>query len=166
MCRRLSKDFGYALLAAPPASSSPAAAVSALNDGILRDGGHKFIITGFPTTLDAAFHFEKTVAQPLFVLLDGADGPVADLYMKVCFPLLRLLIFFFFVVSPRPRCSSISSPLEFVGHLNAVTPYRQGLSEFVVAIPWSYVWRQHGPVSGDTMVLCLAIPWSYVWQLH
>ena len=64
--------------------STPVAIVSAINDAIVRDGGQKFIIQGFPASLDAAFHFEKTIAQPLFVLLDGGVvGPVADLYMKI-----------------------------------------------------------------------------------
>jgi hypothetical protein len=89
MCKRLASTFGYAHLVANAAAaggaSTPAAIVSSLNDSIVRDGGRRFIIQGFPTTLDAAFHFEKTIAQPLFVLLANGvvEGPVADLYAKV-----------------------------------------------------------------------------------
>jgi adenylate kinase family enzyme len=75
-------DCRYTHLVAA-STGTPAAIVSGLNDSIVRDGGHRFIIQGFPLTLDAAFHFEKTITQPLFVLLDGAEGPVVDLYSKV-----------------------------------------------------------------------------------
>jgi hypothetical protein len=86
LCRRLGAEFGYAHLVAA-GSGSAAAVVSGLNDSIVRDGGRRFIVQGFPRTLEEAFHFEKTIAQPLFVLLDGGkvEGPVADLYSKVRF---------------------------------------------------------------------------------
>lgn len=84
LCKRLAAQFGYShIKSSDNASTAPATAVGALKEAMAKDGSRRFIIENFPHTLDQAFYFEKSVAQPLFVLLDGAEGPVADLYAKV-----------------------------------------------------------------------------------
>jgi adenylate kinase family enzyme len=84
LSKQLGAQFGFTVInGGAQSKAAPSAAVSFFSDAIARDGGRRFIIHGFPSTLDQAFHFERSLAQPLFVLLNGADGPVADLYAKI-----------------------------------------------------------------------------------
>lgn len=84
LCERLGKQFRFSVIKSSSTSTTaPSACLVELKDAIAQKGGSRFIVHGFPHTLEQAFAFERAIAQPLFVLLDGAEGPVADLYAKV-----------------------------------------------------------------------------------
>ena len=100
-CERISKQFGYSNLSTSELLRSEVKSGSALGkelDAVIqagklvetehvlkllqaameRDGGHNFIIAGFPRAMDQAFAFEKAVGKPSFVLCFEAKEAVLE----------------------------------------------------------------------------------------